>query len=110
MVVSPLVMNVFALWAADSFLQGDTAKLADLQARESLVRGSPSIVGQAERPSSSSSLDEAHSGEESEQIMGFQKWKRLQESRNQDDWRVGRNPTPSQLSGLELAWPGGMAA
>lgn len=110
MVVSPLVMNVFALWAADSFLQGDTAKPLDAQARQSLVRGSPSIVGQSEGASSASSQEEDPSGEDSEQIMGFQKWKQLQEWRCRSASSAGATLVPSGPAGVELAEAGGAGA
>lgn len=74
MVITPLVMNVFALWIADSFLQGDPYKagIEEARARASLVRGEPDVVGQRGR--ASAGLDE-HSGDESEGVVGFQEWK-----------------------------------
>mmetsp|Transcript_81403 Transcript_81403/g.263647 ORF Transcript_81403/g.263647 Transcript_81403/m.263647 type:complete len:321 (+) Transcript_81403:114-1076(+) len=82
MVVTPLTMNVFALWVADNFLQGDSLKSAEAQARESLVCGTPSVLGR--RGLSPARLaDEELSGDESERVMTFQDWKRWKAARGQ---------------------------
>eukprot|EP00747_Dinoflagellata_sp_TGD_P170122 gnl/TRDRNA2_/TRDRNA2_200877_c0_seq1.p1 gnl/TRDRNA2_/TRDRNA2_200877_c0~~gnl/TRDRNA2_/TRDRNA2_200877_c0_seq1.p1 ORF type:complete len:356 (-),score=62.35 gnl/TRDRNA2_/TRDRNA2_200877_c0_seq1:38-1042(-) len=73
MVVTPLVLNVFALWTADTFLQADPALRSD-EARERLVCGVPSIVGQ--RGSEHASNAEDFSGDEADRIVSFQEWKR----------------------------------
>jgi len=65
MVFTPLTMNVFALWMADSFLQNDPTKA---QAHQALVLGngsSPSVVG-------SRSPGDEISGDESDHVVGFQ--------------------------------------
>ncbi|CAE8687189.1 unnamed protein product, partial [Polarella glacialis] len=70
MVITPLVLNVFALWTADSFLQADAEGEA-LQESEELVHGIPAIVG---RLPESSQQDGEDPGEES--VVSFQEWKR----------------------------------
>jgi len=91
MVISPLVMNVFALWTADSFLQADSGSAEDCRAlvevqgspsknwrgRTKLGFGSgPSIVGQRV-PSSIAALNEDLDGDESDgRVVSFSEWKR----------------------------------
>jgi len=81
MVITPLTMNVFALWVADNFLQHDPLK--PVEVRESLVCSAPRIVGL--RGSSPSSLaDEELSGDESERrVMTFQDWKQRRAAQGQ---------------------------
>jgi len=71
MVLTPLTMNVFALWMADNFLQGDPT---NAQAHQSLVLGSstPSVVG--------SRSPEDISGDENDRVVGFQEWKKRLEN------------------------------
>jgi len=67
MVLMPVVLNVFALWTADSFLQANSSDGEELQVRESLVVGA--IVG---RDGPILQVDE----EMDDTIMSFREWKR----------------------------------
>eukprot|EP00435_Cladocopium_sp_Y103_P050124 s2735_g15.t1 len=67
MVLMPVVLNVFALWTADSFLQANLSDGEELQVRESLVAGA--IVG---RDGPMLQVDE----EMDDTILSFQEWKR----------------------------------
>mmetsp|Transcript_23045 Transcript_23045/g.43316 ORF Transcript_23045/g.43316 Transcript_23045/m.43316 type:complete len:280 (+) Transcript_23045:114-953(+) len=69
MVLMPLVLNVFALWTADSFLQASATDNDEVQVRESLVAGVPAVVG---RDVPALQADE----EVEDSIMSFQEWKR----------------------------------
>ncbi|CAL1152315.1 unnamed protein product [Cladocopium goreaui] len=66
-VLMPVVLNVFALWTADSFLQANLSDGEELQVRESLVAGA--IVG---RDGPMLQVDE----EMDDTILSFQEWKR----------------------------------
>lgn len=65
MVLMPVVLNVFALWTADSFLQAKSES-EDLQVKESLVAGS--VVGRDAVLQADEEMDDS--------IMSFQEWKR----------------------------------
>lgn len=84
MVVSPLVMNVFALWTADSFLQAHESGTSDESKslvavsgrKRALAKLGPSVVGQRV-PLSVAALNEDQDGEESDgRVMSFSEWKR----------------------------------
>mmetsp|Transcript_75103 Transcript_75103/g.243024 ORF Transcript_75103/g.243024 Transcript_75103/m.243024 type:complete len:361 (-) Transcript_75103:46-1128(-) len=66
MVITPLTLNVFALWMADSFLQGDPGSARHEQI-EGLVCGSP--------PHTIGSRDVDPLSAEEEHVVSFQEWK-----------------------------------
>jgi len=80
MVVTPLTMNVFALWMADSFLQADPRN-TDIEEGESLVcmgSGSniPSAVGRRRGgPQRHLAVEQEDNSDESEGVLSFQEWK-----------------------------------
>ncbi|CAE7262025.1 glmS [Symbiodinium sp. CCMP2456] len=71
MVLMPLILNVFALWTADSFLQAKANDCDEVQVRESLVAGIPAVVGR-DVPAFHAQADE----DLEDSIMSFQEWKR----------------------------------
>eukprot|EP00927_Polykrikos_kofoidii_P025342 TRINITY_DN22787_c0_g1_i2.p1 TRINITY_DN22787_c0_g1~~TRINITY_DN22787_c0_g1_i2.p1 ORF type:complete len:390 (+),score=43.55 TRINITY_DN22787_c0_g1_i2:73-1170(+) len=90
MVVTPLTMNVFALWVADNFLKSENSLPDDVQAREMLVVGSSTcVVGQrggrmgksGSRTRDTKALTQTTllvddlSGDEADRAMSFDEWK-----------------------------------
>jgi len=100
MVVTPLTMNVFALWVADSFLQRDPVQQSEARMRELLVHGTPSVVGRWGGLAAYPYQGEL-SGEESEGVVSFQEWRRRDMAST-----VQQLPT-RRLSGIELVERGG---
>eukprot|EP00927_Polykrikos_kofoidii_P059475 TRINITY_DN54625_c0_g1_i1.p1 TRINITY_DN54625_c0_g1~~TRINITY_DN54625_c0_g1_i1.p1 ORF type:complete len:305 (+),score=40.32 TRINITY_DN54625_c0_g1_i1:220-1134(+) len=92
MVLTPLTMNVFALWVVDSFLKSESISPRDAEAREMLVRGKLAFaMGQRgdwrggtggggcnatemSGPSPAYLLDNV-AEDDSDRIMSFQDWK-----------------------------------
>jgi len=84
MVLTPLSLNVFALWTADSFLQAGECS----EERHSLVCGSESskkIVGERVSPSIASlsdDLDDIGDGVLSPGLMSYEQWKQRRKARD----------------------------
>jgi len=97
MVVTPLVMNVFALWMADNFLQADPAKAEEQLAMESLVEEDGiTVMGKRGRGVASAADAESDRDENPEEVLSFQEWKRRSDARNKG--AHGRIPMPKALS------------
>eukprot|EP00927_Polykrikos_kofoidii_P063570 TRINITY_DN58410_c0_g1_i1.p1 TRINITY_DN58410_c0_g1~~TRINITY_DN58410_c0_g1_i1.p1 ORF type:complete len:373 (+),score=48.21 TRINITY_DN58410_c0_g1_i1:87-1205(+) len=94
MVITPLTMNVFALWVADNFMKSEQAQSEEAQAKERLVPGSsPAVMGnrggRAQQRSVGgdvvaknvagvklSTFADDISDHESNRVIGFEEWKR----------------------------------
>jgi len=108
MVITPLTMNVFALWTADHFLQGDPEKSRseEAQARESLVRARdryarPRVLGQRTRkPLRRPEEQEELSGDEPDRLPTFQEWKQSTAA------RASRHPRSTSIPSAEPGEPG----
>eukprot|EP00913_Durusdinium_trenchii_P027964 g26220.t1 len=94
-VLMPVVLNVFALWTADSFLQAKSES-EDLQVKESLVAGS--VVGRDAVLQADEEMDDS--------IMSFQEWKRTAclSSQSLSDARVQRIVHAIKVDGTRKAF------
>lgn len=95
MVATPLVMNMFALWMADNFLQADPAKLEEQLAMESLVEDGITVMGKRGRGVASAAEVESGGDENPEEVLGFQERKRRSDARHKG--AHARIPMPRAL-------------
>lgn len=96
MVVAPLLLNVFAFWTADNFLQADPYNQKDRQAREPLT---PFVVGHGDGDSPAASQD--LSGDESDRLVSFQEWKQ-RAAGFRSGLKSSQEPRPAFLPSTEL--------
>lgn len=89
MVFTPLTMNLFALWVADNFLQGDQRMTRSLSRQMLNVDGGcANVVGHT------SGGDDGCDDDEGDGVVGFQEWKRRVTARRQHR----HLPTEAELS------------
>lgn len=120
MIITPIVMNVFALWVADSFLQGNPEKMnpaaklisEEAQARETFVGATPSVLGRraccgkydvangsnargasGSAPNGTVSGDLFLAGEDSDRVIGYQEWKKRAASLGRSGHGAARIPS-----------------
>mmetsp|Transcript_45165 Transcript_45165/g.82694 ORF Transcript_45165/g.82694 Transcript_45165/m.82694 type:complete len:329 (+) Transcript_45165:6-992(+) len=96
MVAAPLILNVFAFWTADSFLQADPYNPKDRQAREPLT---PFVVGHGDGDSPATLQD--LEGDESDRLVSFQEWKQRAVG-FRSGLKTGQDSRPTSPSSTEL--------
>lgn len=104
MVVTPLALNVFALWTADSFLQGNglDGRAEELQAREALV-GAAAANGRRAAGAGAQAAGAARGAfeelsEEEDRLVSFEEWKQRVAAEGR-----AVAPVPQRGAGVELA-------